>query len=65
MASKLNTIMKLKIIFFKILLLKSALNITKLENNLVLPCSRHRCFCMSILYIAKENYFKMSARKMF
>lgn len=49
---------------FFILLLKSALTVTKLEKRLVLSCSENiNVFVYVLKTVAKENYFKMSVLK--
>lgn len=49
---------------FFILLLKSALTVTKLEKSLVLSCSENiNVFVYVLKTVAKENYFKMSVLK--
>lgn len=59
----LNSIMKHQDSFF-ILLLKSALTVTKLEKSLVLSCSENiNVFVYVLKTVAKENYFKMSVLK--
>lgn len=59
----LNSIMKHQDSFF-ILLLKSALTVTKLEKRLVLSCSENiNVFVYVLKTVAKENYFKMSVLK--